>query len=59
MVALAFLVSTASAIWDKVRRSLKSVFVAMCKSQMQRAQMEIDRYHRRHAPFAPSEDVRM
>jgi len=59
MVALAFLVSTASAIWDKVHRSLKSVFVAMCESQMRRAQMELDRYHRRHAPLASSEDVRM
>jgi hypothetical protein len=58
MVALAFLLRTASAIWDKVRRSLKSVFVAMCETQMQRAQMEIDRYHRRHAGFASGEDVR-
>jgi len=59
MVALAFLLKTASAIWNKVRRSLKRVFVAMCESQKQRAQMEIDRYHRRHAGFASSEDTRM
>jgi hypothetical protein len=59
MVALAFLPRTASEIWNKVRRSLNTVFVAMCASQMQRAQMEIDRYHRRHAGFASSDDVRM
>jgi hypothetical protein len=59
MAALAFLLRRASANWDKVCRSLKSVFVAMCESQMQRAQMEIDRYHRRHAGFASSEDTRI
>jgi hypothetical protein len=58
MVALAFLQRTASAVWDKVRRSLERVFVAMCESQMQRAQMEIDRYQRRYAGFASGEDVR-
>jgi hypothetical protein len=48
----------ASAIWNTLRRSLKRVFVGMRESQMQRAQMEIDRYHRRQVGFASSEDVR-
>jgi hypothetical protein len=48
----------ASAIWNTLRRSLKRVFVGMCASQMKRAQVEIDRYHRRHAGFASTEDVR-
>jgi hypothetical protein len=59
MVALAFFQRTASAIWDMVRQSLTSVFVAMCESQMRRAQMEIDRYRRRHTGFASGEDVRI
>ena len=58
MVALAFLLRTASAIWNTLGRSLRNAFVAICESQMHRAQMEIDRYHRINARFDSTGHVR-
>jgi hypothetical protein len=46
--ALALLKASA-AVWTKVLRTLKSVADALVESRMQRALIEIERYHRAHA----------
>jgi hypothetical protein len=54
--AVAFLLSASSIVWRKVRRTLKRVITAAAESRMHRAQIEIDRYHRIHAPISPADN---
>jgi hypothetical protein len=49
MFALSFLLRKVSALAKNVWRSLKRAFAKMSEAQMQRAQIEIDRYHRMSA----------
>jgi hypothetical protein len=44
--ALALALKASSAVWKKVQRTLKSVADALVESRMQRALIEINRYHR-------------
>jgi len=46
MVMLASLLRMISAIRRRIKRGLKNLFNKACESQMRKAQLEIDRYHR-------------
>jgi hypothetical protein len=46
MFALSFLLKKVSAVANSVWRPIKRAFARMSEAQMQRAQIEIDRYRR-------------